>query len=221
MSRGSIGLDDRLNAYIVQSHKPENPVLAKLRVLTGEMPMGMMQIAPEQGEFLGFLVRLIGAKSILEVGTFTGYSSLAMALALPKDGRVVALDVSKEWTDIARKHWQEAGVAGKIELRLAPALDSLANLEKEDKLGAFDLAFIDAQKVEYDGYYEHALRLVRVGGLIIFDNMLQSGGVADPKDTSASTKAIRALNTKIAGDKRVDAVLLPLGDGVTLARRLR
>jgi predicted O-methyltransferase YrrM len=221
MSRGSIGLNDRLNDYIVQSHPPEHPVLAKLRLLTGKMPMAAMQIAPEQGHFLAFLTRLIGARNALEIGTFTGYSALAVALALPTDGRLIACDVSEEWTQIASKHWAEAGVGEKIELRLAPALDTLAALEREGCAGRIDIAFIDAEKTEYDDYYEYCVRLVRVGGLIIFDNMLQDGRVADPKSSDKNTNAIRALNAKIAPDDRVDVVLLPLGDGTTVARRVR
>ena len=220
MSRGSIGLDERLNAYIVKSHGPEHPVLAKLRAFTGAMPNASMQIAPEQGVFLAFLVRLIGARRTLEVGTFTGYSALAVALALPAGGEVVALDLSEEWTAIARAHWREAGVPEKVSLRLGPAADSLAALEAEGQAGTFDLAFIDADKTGYDRYYESALRLVRPGGLVVFDNMLQDGDVADPMERSASTVAIRALNEKIASDRRVDAVLLSLGDGMTVARRV-
>ena len=220
MSRGSIGLDERLNAYVVESHAPEHPVLAGLRTFTAAMPMASMQIAPEQGAFLAFLARLIGARRTLEVGTFTGYSALAVALALPADGRVVALDMSEEWTTVARAPWREAGVGRLIELRLGRAADSLAALEREGAAGAFDMAFIDADKVGYDTYYEAALRLVRPNGLIVFDNMLQDGDVADPGKKSGSTVAIRALNAKIAGDARVDAVLLPLGDGMTVARRV-
>lgn len=221
MSRGSIGLSPELNDYIVKAHAPEHPVLRKLRVTTGEMPMGGMQIAAEQGHFLAFLVRLIGARLTIEIGTFTGYSALAVALALPEKGRVVACDVSDEWTGIARKHWEEAGVANKITLRLAPALETLAALETEGKPSRFDFAFIDAHKPEYDAYYEACLRLVRVGGLIVFDNMLQDGDVADRRARGASVTAIRALNAKLAKDDRVDAVLLPVGDGMTLARRVR
>ena len=220
MSRGSIGLDERLNAYVVKSHRPEHPVLAKLRKLTADMPMAGMQIAPEQGAFLAFLVRLIGARNTLEIGTFTGYSALAVALALPAEGRLVALDLNEEWTSVARAHWREAGVLDKIELRLAPANDSLATLEGEGKAGSFDFAFIDADKSGYDAYYESALRLVRPGGLIVFDNMLQDGDVADPEARGRDIDAIRALNAKIATDDRVDAILLPLGDGMTVARRL-
>ena len=221
MSRGSIGLTPDLNDYIVKAHPPEHPVLTKLREKTAEMPMAQMQIAAEQGHFLAFLVRLIGARTTLEIGTFTGYSALAVALALPDDGKVVACDVSEEWTAIGRKHWEEAGVARKIELRLAPALKTLAVLEAEGMAGRFDFAFIDAHKPEYDGYYEACLRLVRLGGLIAFDNMLQGGDVADKSARSAGVTAIRALNAKIAKDARVDAVLLPVGDGMTLARRVR
>jgi len=221
MSRGSIGLSPELNDYIVKAHAPEHPVLRKLRQTTGKMPMGIMQIAPEQGHFLAFLVRLIGARRTLEIGTFTGYSALAVALALPENGKVVACDVSEEWTAIARKHWAEAGVENKITLRLAPALETLAALEGEGKPGRFDFAFIDAHKPEYDAYYEACLRLVRVGGLIALDNMLQGGRVADRGDRSAGAVAIRALNAKLARDERVDAVLLPLGDGLTLARRVK
>jgi predicted O-methyltransferase YrrM len=221
MSRGSIGLSPDLNDYIVKAHPPEHPVLRKLRQKTGRMPMGAMQIAAEQGHFLAFLVRLIGARLTLEIGTFTGYSALAVALALPDNGKVTACDVSEEWTAIARAHWEEAGVANKITLRLAPALETLAALEKEGKPGRFDFAFIDAHKPEYDGYYEACLRLVRPGGLIVFDNMLQGGRVTDRSDRSEGAAAIRALNARIARDDRVDAVLLPVGDGMTLARRVK
>lgn len=221
MSRESIGLSPELNDYIVKAHPPEHPVLRKLRQRTAKLPMASMQIAPEQGHFLAFLVRLIGARRTLEIGTFTGYSALAVALALPDSGKVVACDVSEEWTAIARQHWEEAGVAKKITLRLAPALETLAALGQEGKPGRFDFAFIDAHKPEYDAYYEACLRLVRVGGLIAFDNMLQDGRVADRSDRGASVTAIRALNAKLAKDDRVDAVLLPLGDGMTLARRVK
>lgn len=220
MSRGSIGLDRRLNDYVVAGHKPEHAVLAKLRQVTGTMPMAGLQISPEQGAFLAFLVRLIGARTALEVGTFTGYSALAVALALPEEGRLVACDVNAEWTAIGQRHWQEAGVADRIDLRVAPALETLAALEAEGHADVFDFAFIDAQKSEYDAYYEAALRLVRPGGLIVFDNMLQHGDVADRSNRGSSTEAIRALNAKIAADDRVDAVLLPLGDGTTVVRVL-
>jgi len=221
MARGSIGLDDRLNRYLADSHPPEHPVLAELRKRTAKMPGSAMQVAPEQGHLLAFVARLIGAKNALEIGTFTGYSALAVALALPKDGHLIACDVNEAWTSIGRQHWEKAGVAGKIELRLAPALDTLKDLKREGWTGGFDFAFIDAAKSEYDAYYERTLRLVRKGGMIAIDNMLWGGAVADPKVKDADTRALRALNAKIAGDRRVDAVLLPVGDGMMLARRLR
>ena len=222
MSRGSIGLDERLNEYVVDNHPAEHPVLSKLRKLTARMPMASMQIAPEQGHFLAFLAKLIGARNTLEIGTFTGYSALAVALALPKDGRVVACDVSEAWTNVARQHWDQAGVGRKIELRLGPAIETLAGLKREGRAGDFDLAFIDADKAEYDAYYEGALPLVRKGGLIAFDNMLWTGKVADRRVKDADTRAIRALNKKVTReDDRVEAVLLPVGDGMLVARRVR
>lgn len=219
MSRGSIGLDDRLNAYVVKNHAPEHPVLAELRALTGRMANGGMQVAPEQGAFLAFLAHLIGAKDALEVGTFTGYSALAVALALPKDGRLVACDVSEEWTSIGKRHWEKAGVANKIDLRIGPGIETLKALQREGRAGQFDMAFIDAHKPEYDDYYELTLPLLRTGGIVALDNMLWSGKVADPKVKDRDTQAIRALNKKIAGDARVEAVLLPIGDGVMMARK--
>jgi O-methyltransferase len=218
MSRGSIGLDDRLNDYLVRNQPPEHPVLAQLRAATAKMANAGMQIALEQGHFLAFLARLIGARNTLEVGTFTGYSALAVALALPKDGRVIACDINAEWTGLGRKYWEKAGVADQIELRLAPGVDTLKALAKEGRKGQFDMAFIDAWKPDYDAYFELALPLVRGGGLIVFDNMLWGGKVADPSVRDEDTRAVRALNQKIAGDSRVDAVLLPVGDGMTLAR---
>jgi predicted O-methyltransferase YrrM len=218
MSRGSIGLDARLNDYIVDNHRPEHPVLKELRDLTGKMPNASMQIAAEQGHFLAFLARLIGARNALEIGTFTGYSALAVALALPADGRLVACDVSEEWTNVARKHWEKAGVSAKIELRIAPAIESLKALANEGKRGTFDIAFIDASKREYPQYYELTLPLMRKGGVITFDNMLRDGDVANPAVRDSDTNVIRSLNKAIASDPRVDAVLLPLGDGMTLAR---
>ncbi|WP_421726542.1 class I SAM-dependent methyltransferase [Bauldia sp.] len=221
MARGSIGLDERLDDYIVAAHRPEHPVLTKLRKRTAPLPLAIMQIGPAQGAFLAFLVRMTGAKNVLEIGTFTGYSALAMALALPPGGRIVACDVSKEWTDIGREHWEEAGVVDRIDLRLAPALETLAAMEGEGLRDHFDLVFIDALKSEYDDYYEACLRLVPVGALITFDNMLQEGDVADPGKSGGAVDAIRGVNAKIAKDDRVDAVLLPVGDGMTLARRVR
>jgi caffeoyl-CoA O-methyltransferase len=178
-----------------------------------------MQIAPEQGQFMALLLQLIGARRCLEVGTFTGYSALACALALPGDGRLVTLDISTEWTAIARRYWIDAGVANRIELRLGPAAQSLAALLEADGPGSFDFAFIDADKTGYDRYYELALQLVRPGGLIAFDNVLWSGRVADPNAEDADTVALRVLNRKLHVDQRVDLAMVPIGDGLTLARR--
>lgn len=178
------------------------------------MPNAQMQIAPEQGAFMALLVQLTGARQILEIGTFTGYSSTAMALALPADGRIVCCDVSREWTDIARRAWTDAGVQDRVDLRLAPATETLATMDDD----SFDLAFIDADKTGYDAYYEGCLRVVRPGGLILIDNTLQDGRVADPSADDDNVRAVRALNAKIAADGRVDAVLLPLADGLTMAR---
>ncbi len=179
------------------------------------MPMSSMQIGPDQGAFMAILVKLIGARRLLEIGTFTGYSSTAMALALPPDGRIICCDVSREWTDIAREAWADAGVADRVDLRLAPAAETLATLEAD----SFDLAFIDADKVGYDTYYTECRRLVRAGGLILLDNTLWSGEVADPSADDDDVRAIRAINDRIAADDGVDSVILPLADGLTVVRR--
>lgn len=218
MSNRSIGLAEDLHAYLLKVGVREPEVLRALRAETAELPMANMQIAPEEGATLAMLVRLIGARRVLEIGTFTGYSSTAMALALPADGRMVCCDVSEEWTDIARRTWAAAGVADKIELRLAPAVDTLDDLLATDNAGTFDLCFIDADKDNYVNYYERSLRLVRPGGVICIDNVLWSGRVADPSDKDESTEAIRDLNTLIAADERVDVAMLPVADGLTLAR---
>jgi O-methyltransferase len=213
-----IALDDRLHAYLLANEPPEHEELRKLRERTGTMPVARMQIAPEQGHFLGFLARLIGARRTLELGTFTGYSALAMALALPEGGSIVTCDINVEWVNIARPYWDRAGVADKIEVIVGQAGNTLDQMEGE-QAQHFDLAFIDADKEQYDSYYESALRLVRPGGLIVLDNMLQHGRVADANESRSGPVAVRKLNAKIAGDERVDRVLLPLGDGMTLARR--
>jgi O-methyltransferase len=218
MSNGSIGLDEALNRYLVEVGVREHPVLTALRAETASLPNAGMQIAPEEGAFLALLVRLLPAPRIVEVGTFTGYSSTAMALAQPEDGSIVCCDVSREWTDIARRAWTDAGVADRVELRLGPAVETLDALLAAGEEGSFDLAFIDADKASYDAYYERALRLVRAGGLIAIDNVLWSGRVADPSVTDEDTVAIRTLNAKIAADERVDVVMVPIADGVTLAR---
>ncbi|MEP7081794.1 MAG: class I SAM-dependent methyltransferase [Chloroflexota bacterium] len=214
MSNRTINLTDEVVDYVRRVGVREHPVLARLREETAPMPMAQMQIAPEQGAFMALLVKLIGARRILEIGTFTGYSSTAMALAMPEDGRIVCCDVSREWTDVARRAWADAGIAERVELRIAPATETLATLDDD----SFDLAFVDADKPGYDAYYEGCLRVVRPGGLIMLDNTLQDGRVADPSADDENVRAIRALNDKIAGDERVDAVLLPLADGLTLAR---
>jgi predicted O-methyltransferase YrrM len=218
MAEVYIALDKRLHDYLLANEPPEHAELSELRRRTGTMPDARMQIAPEQGHFLAFLARLIGASRTLELGTFTGYSALAVALALPAKGQVVTCDVNEKWTKIGRPYWERAGVAHKIEVRIAPALKTLAQLANE-MIDHFDLALIDADKEEYDAYYESALRLVRPGGLIVLDNTLRLGRVADPSETDTDSVSMRKLNAKIAGDERVDRVLLPIGDGMTLVRR--
>ena len=202
--------------YIYRYGAREVPAQVKSRKETAELPMAMMQIGPDQGAFMGLMAKAIGAKRCLEIGVFTGYSALSVALALPADGKIVALDISKDFTDRARPIWKEAGVEGKIDLRIGPALDSLDTMIAA-KEGPFDFAFIDADKPNYDGYYERVLKLLRPGGLIAIDNVLWSGAVADPKNNDESTTALRALNIKIHGDPRVDMALATVGDGVMLA----
>jgi predicted O-methyltransferase YrrM len=219
MTKKSLGLSDELNTYLLASSLREPQVLQKLRQETAEHPMSQMQISPEQGQFMALLMQLTGAKKTLEVGVFTGYSSLWVALALPADGRVVACDVSEEYTTIARRYWQLAGVADKIDLHIAPALETLDRLLTEGHANSFDFAFIDADKSSYDAYYERSLQLVRVGGLIAIDNMLWSGQVADPTVQDARTNAIRALTQKIHQDDRVYPSLVPIADGLMLALR--
>jgi caffeoyl-CoA O-methyltransferase len=218
MSKGSIGLGDELNAYLIEVGTREPGVLARLRDETAAMPQAGMQIAVEQGALLALLIKLIGAHRVLEIGTFTGYSSTAMALALPADGRLVCCDVSEEFTSVARRYWAEAGVADRVDLRLAPALETLEALLAEEGAGSFDLAFIDADKTSYAGYVEACLRLVRAGGVIAIDNVLWSGRVIDPADSDEDTQAIRDLNAALAGDERVDLAMVPIADGVTLLR---
>jgi len=218
MSNASIGLDEKLHAYLLEVGVREHEVLRRLREETAGLPESRMQIAPEEGAFLALLVRILDARKVLEIGTFTGYSSTAMALALPADGRIICCDLSEEWTDVARRAWADAGVADRIDLRLGPALDTLEQLFAAGEERSFDMAFIDADKANYAGYYEAALRLVRQGGVIAIDNVLWSGRVVDPEVTDEATNAIRAINDDIAADERVDIAMLPLADGVTLAR---
>ncbi len=218
MSKGSIGLSDELNAYLVAVGAREPEVLGRLREETASMPDARMQIAVEQGALLSMLVKLLDARRVLEIGTFTGYSSTAMALALPADGRIVCCDVSEEFTDVARRTWAAAGVEDRVDLRLAPALETLEALLAADGAGSFDLAFIDADKANYRGYVEGALLLVRSAGLIAIDNVLWSGRVIDPEVTDEDTQAIRDLNADLATDERVDIAMLPIADGLTLLR---
>ncbi len=219
MSNQSIGLDDRLYNYLLSATLRETEVLAELRQVTMAHPQARMQISPEQGQFMALLVQLIGAKKTLEVGVFTGYSALAVAVALPDDGQVVACDVSEEFTAIAQTHWKKANVADKIDLRIAPALDTLDHLIESGQSNTFDFAFIDADKSNYNNYYERSLQLVRSGGLIAIDNTLWYGKVADPEVQDNRTKRIRALNEKVRDDKRVTMSLLPVGDGLLLAMK--
>jgi predicted O-methyltransferase YrrM len=218
VSRGSIGLSEELNAYLEQVGTREPEVLRRLREETALMPQAQMQIAVEEGAFLSLLVKLLGARRVLEVGTFTGYSSTAMALALPSNGQIVCCDVSREFTDVARRTWAAAGVEDRVDLRLAPALETLDALLAADGAGSFDLAFIDADKTNYRGYIEGALVLVRSGGLIAIDNVLWSGRVIDASDTDEDTQAIRDLNADLATDERVDIAMVPIADGLTLLR---
>ena len=209
---------DALMDYLTRLGAREAPAQVHCREETQKMPMAMMQIAPEQGAFLALLAKLTDARRYVEIGTFTGYSALSVALVMPADSKVVALDVSKDFTDRARGYWKEAGVESKIDLRLGPGLDALDKMIQSGE-GPFDLAFIDADKSNYDGYYERVLKLLRSGGVVALDNMLWSGAVADPKITDADTSALRALNAKIHADLRVDMALATVGDGVMLARK--
>lgn len=219
MSRSHIQLTAELSDYLGRVSLRDNDILRRLREQTQPMEWGRMQISPEQGQFMQMLIRLTGAKKTLEVGVFTGYSSLSVALALPEDGRIIACDVSEEWTSIARRYWAEAGVDHKISLRLKPALESLKELLDAGEAGTFDFAFIDADKENYAAYYEAALALIRTGGLIGVDNVLWHGRVIDPAVQDSETVAIRAFNEKLHGDERIDLCMLPIGDGLTLARK--
>ncbi|MGB3612974.1 MAG: class I SAM-dependent methyltransferase [Elainellaceae cyanobacterium] len=217
MSKRPASLSDDLYRYLLSTSLREPEILAQLRQETQQHPMGQMQIAPDQGQFIQLLLRLIEAKRVLEIGVFTGYSSTAIALALPADGQLVACDVSEEYTATARRYWQEAGVADKITLHIAPALETLDHLIAQGESATFDAAFIDADKSSYDAYYERSLQLVRSGGVIMIDNMLWSGRVADPTVQDKRTTLIRALNAKIHQDERVFPCLLPIADGLTVA----
>jgi predicted O-methyltransferase YrrM len=217
MANRTITLTDPLYDYLASVSLRESDLQRRLREETAQLPNASMQVAPEQGQFLGMLVQILRAKRTLEVGVFTGYSSLATALALPEDGRIIACDVNAEWTSIARRYWREAGVEHKIDLRLAPAQQTLDQLIADGQAGSFDFAFIDANKAGYDAYFERALVLVRPAGLIAIDNVLWHGKPIDPSVQDEDTKAIRAFNAKLQQDQRVSLSLVPIGDGISLA----
>ena len=220
MSNRTLCITEQLYEYMVDVSLRESVLLQRLRAETAQDEQANMQIAPEQGQFMALLLHLLGAEKVIEIGVYTGYSSLCTALALPDHGRLIACDVSEQWTRVARRYWEEAGVAHKIELRLAPAAETLAELLAAREAGTFDFAFIDADKTGYGQYYEACLQLLRPGGLIAIDNVLWNGDVADPAIDDAETEAIRAFNRKIHGDSRVEISLVPIADGLTLARKL-
>ena len=219
MTNRTLNLDDNLYQYLLAVSLRETPLLKRLREETAQLSNARWQIAPEQGQFMALLVQLTGAKRIIEVGTFTGYSALCMAQAMGEAGRLICCDIPGDYNTTAERYWREAGLSERIEQRLAPALETLAELEAQGQAGRFDLIFIDADKANYPAYLEHALRLVRQGGLILFDNSLWSGRVLEQSPDSADTRAIQALNLALKDDQRIDLSLLPLGDGLTLCRK--
>ena len=217
MSTGILNYTTNLREYLWEKGMEEHPALTELRLETAKLPQSMMQICPEQGALMANLIRLMSAKKTLEIGTFTGYSALSVALALPEDGELIACDVSEEWTAMGKKKWEQAGVSHKINLKLGPAVDTLDSLLKEGQHGSFDFAFIDADKANYPAYYEKCLQLVRKGGVVAIDNVLWGGSVIDSKRNDEDTKAIRELNDFIINDERVSVSMIPIGDGLTLA----
>ena len=219
MTNRTLNIDDRLYRYLLDNSLRETPLMRELREVTQDQEMARMQIAPEQGQFMALLVELLGARNIIEIGTFTGYSALCLAQAMPADGRLVCCDVSREWTAIGLDFWSRAGVREKIELRIAPALQTLNDLLRSGEAGRFDMAFIDADKTNYRNYYERCLELLRPGGLLMFDNVLWGGAVADPNDLDEDTRALRELNSMLHQDERVGISLVPIGDGLTLAHK--
>lgn len=219
MSRKTLNLAQGLYEYLLEASLREPRLLRRLREETSALEAANMQISPEQGQFMALLVELMGARDIIEIGTFTGYSALCMALAMPGDGRLICCDLSEEWTAIARRYWREAGIEDRVRLRLAPAEATLRQLIREGETNRFDMAFIDADKENYLLYYELCLQLLRPGGLLLADNTLWGGTVADPAETSASTQAIRRFNETLHQDDRISLSLLPVGDGLTLARK--
>jgi predicted O-methyltransferase YrrM len=218
MSR-SLLIPEELFTYVEKAWLREPDVLRRLRDETQQMPRAQMQIGADQGQFMALLVKLIGAKRTIEVGVFTGYSSLVTALALPDDGQIIACDVSEEFTNVARRYWEQAGVSEKIDLRLAPATETLDWLLEQGMEGEFDFAFIDADKVNYRAYYERCLQLLRTNGLIAIDNVLWGGKVIDASADDEDTRAIRELNELLQKDERIDLALVPIGDGLTLCRK--
>lgn len=221
MSNQTLGLDNQLYDYLLSVSLREPEILKKLREETAKHPHALMQISPEQGQFMALLVTLMGASKTIEIGVFTGYSSLSIALALPRDGTIIACDVSEEYTAIAGPYWQRAGVSDKITLKLAPALETLDELLANGQGETFDFIFIDADKENYHAYYERSLQLLRTGGLIAIDNVLWSGKVANPEEQDPNTQAIRVFNEKLRNDPRIRLSLVPIGDGLTLALKRR
>lgn len=219
MSNRTIQLTDPLYDYLLSVSLREDDILQRLREETAQDPASVMQIAPEQGQFMALLAELMGATRALEIGVFTGYSALCVARALAPDGSLVACDISETWTAVARRYWRAAGVADRIDLRIAPALNTLNELLAQGREESFDFAFIDADKQNYLQYYELTLNLLRPGGLVVVDNVLWDGAVIDPSDEEADTQAIRVFNNRLADDDRVSLSMIPVGDGLTLARK--
>ena len=217
MSSRSLGLTDTVYTYMLNNSLRESEACSSLRKATEDIEYSTMQVSPEQGQFMALLVSLLQVRKAIEVGTYTGYSALCVAQALPEEGMLIACDISEKWTAVGRTYWEQAGVADKIDLRIAPAVDTLTALQEE--AGTFDFAFIDADKVNYLQYYELVLNLLRPGGVVLIDNVLWSGAVADEDNQEESTQAIRAVNAHIHADHRVDVSMLPVGDGLTLARK--
>jgi len=219
MSKTIIEMSEQLYGYMINTWSRESEIMSELREETAKLEMSAMQISADQAQFMAFLVKLIQAKNVIEIGTFTGYSALAIALASGDDCKINCCDVSQEWTDIAKRYWEKAHVSHKIQLHLAPALDTLQNFLTDDLIGSFDFAFIDADKANYDNYYEACLQLVRPGGLVAIDNVFWGGWVADESQQDEDTVAIRTLNKKLQEDERIELSIVPIGDGLTLAMK--
>ena len=219
MSKSTLGLEPDLRDYLLSVGMRESDIQKRLRAETAKLSESRMQIAPEQGQFMALLVELTGAKRAIEIGTFTGYSALSVAMALPAEGRLIACDISREWTDIGKPFWAQAGVADKIDLRIGPALETLASLLDQGGKDCFDIAFIDADKENYQAYFDACLELLRPGGLIMVDNVLWGGSVIDPEKQDEETVAIRTLNTRLHADERITLSMIPIADGLTLCRK--